>query len=434
MDWKERERLRHAGRTMPVWTYEPWWMDRSETLCDHFVHVAAGDHALLAYTQDADKGERDIQTPIKPGRYLSRYFGDVLTAKQIAFFASWQVTGKRETTFTSEADYPLAFADEADDIVRVYQNGPNSCMGPRHFDDKHHPCRVYAAGDLAIAYLTRTADNKIVARALVWPKRKAMGRVYPSPDNWSQDGFATYQDSLDCQAALFNRLRDLGYRNGDEGRDFNGAKLEKIDHHRHGHVMPYLDNGYQVDDGEECWIMRPRGRGDYDCENTDGTLNAEEEEEDDRPECDNCGDRMDDDDQNGVYTRCNGDGGYRQRTWCDHCTNNNTFRCEGFDETFSNDVEYEEVDGCIYALAYLETHATRSDHRDGGWILDGDGVTLANGDTWHREQFDDDGFTCQVTGENYSQDDEHPDHAGVFADVDPDALAAWLDSNRLAAD
>src|SRR5690242_12865003 len=100
-EWHDREWSRCLRQGLPVWCNEEWWQCRKDDLRDHYVHVSASDPKLLAYTQDADKGRRNIQTPVKPGRYLTRYFSDALTPKQIAFYAAWQTTGKRDNEYAN---------------------------------------------------------------------------------------------------------------------------------------------------------------------------------------------------------------------------------------------------------------------------------------------------------------------------------------------
>src|SRR4051812_29879093 len=92
-EWRYRESGRQYARKMPVWINETWFRndfrDNGATRY-HYLHVSANDPKLLAYTADADKGRRNIQTPIKPGKYLAKYFSKVLSAKQIKYYATWQ--------------------------------------------------------------------------------------------------------------------------------------------------------------------------------------------------------------------------------------------------------------------------------------------------------------------------------------------------------
>ena len=140
--WHERENLAQRSRIMPVWYQQEWWRKAWQIRQFQYVHVSEKDRTLIAYTQDADKGRRNIQTPIKPGKYLTKYFSEVLTAKQIAFFAAWQTTGVAGSRGYDKA--PLMFARTADEIEAVYMAGPDSCMsgGAGEYKGPCHPVRV----------------------------------------------------------------------------------------------------------------------------------------------------------------------------------------------------------------------------------------------------------------------------------------------------
>ena len=112
---------------------------------------------MVAFTEDAAKGAADRQTRLKVGVYLTRYFGDVLSSDAIRDIA---------TAFTAEREeHTIMFAATADEIERVYTSGPHSCMAHAASDyaSSIHPVRVYAAGDLQVAYIER--DGNITARA-----------------------------------------------------------------------------------------------------------------------------------------------------------------------------------------------------------------------------------------------------------------------------
>ena len=70
----------------------------------------------------------------------------------------------------------IKIAMDADTIEKVYSkmNGPSSCMAHPYtaYDTKlpQHPVRMYAAGDLGVAYMTQ--GGRVTARAVVWPEKK----------------------------------------------------------------------------------------------------------------------------------------------------------------------------------------------------------------------------------------------------------------------
>lgn len=231
MCWHCREYDRfHDGTYKRVpWERETW--AATSATVDHYVHVSRHDPLLVAYTASAEHGEADRQTRIAPGRYLTRFYGDVLTQKDIQY---WCGRFKGE----NKDEIELKFASTPDDIVWVYENGPNSCMsgGADRFDaDGYHPACVYGAGDLAVAYILN--DGRVTARAVCWPEKKIYGRTYGDGD------------------ALSTKLRAAGYAYGDES-DFDGARLLRIKC-SNGFVCPYLDVGSyrRVEDNGEYLIV-----------------------------------------------------------------------------------------------------------------------------------------------------------------------------------
>jgi hypothetical protein len=412
----------------PVWRHLPFWDDLRNRHASHHVRVSKDTPGMLAYYQTPEKACRGIRTKIRPARYLMKYFSDVLTEKQCAAYGKWQETGALENSYDDAKAYEMAFATTAEDIRRVYENGPHSCMSHRASDfrcDGHHPAEAYAAGNLAIAYLTETATGSIRARALVWPEKLALGRVYPTPDNYQKDGFADQTDAEAMQTALKNRLRKLGYDDKPDG--FSGAKLQRIalDGSDDRFLMPYLDHGYGVTDGGDDYFRMRRRNYDYTGDSTGGYITIQ----DDGTACDRCGDRVDDDETYAVATCAHSGGGAGWQMWCAYCADTHSFRCEGFEETFSDRVPSVEVDGSDYTLRYAEENFTQCD-RTGNWF-DGGGVTMVDGETWSPDAFEAQGFVCAVSGENVPIDQAHPDHPTVWRDCDLDSLADWLDQQRI---
>lgn len=262
-DWMHREIERQKTRVMPIWINERFW--RGNHIFQHFAHVSEKDPEMLAYTSSGSNGARDIQTPMKPGRYLTKYFEGVLNAKEIAFYASWQATGNRPESKLSGLE--VLFARTPDEIADVYARGPSSCMDWRSYTRPRNPVRVYGAGDLAIAYLqsdpppnaARTRD--VVARCLVWPEKLVAGRVYPTPGRAADDGYFVAADQEDANYTLKGKLKGLGYHFPEEGARFNGARLLKLPHTDKAKavegciLLPYLDGGYRPRDDGEFWVM-----------------------------------------------------------------------------------------------------------------------------------------------------------------------------------
>ena len=272
-NWRQREYDKQTKAPAILWGNEPWWANHYEIWHPHFIRVSETDAAMVAYTENNEKGERDIQTRVRPGRYLMKYFGPeskrkILTEKECAFYANWHLTGEREPTIWDS--YELKFATTEQEIVRVYEHGPQSCM-VRCFSPSNHLARAYASPDLAVAYLEgdppanqRYKERTIVARAVIWPDKKLASRLYPSEANYQTDGFANQIDAKNCQNALTAKLKAEGYALPGEqpANAFRGARLKKIYNYRkvketRNLLIPYLDGGYGVDvrPGEEFMVL-----------------------------------------------------------------------------------------------------------------------------------------------------------------------------------
>ena len=226
--WRSRESHKfHDGKYQhPIWVKDSdIWKDVQDAmLIDdtkyHFVHVSTNNPAMLAYTENATKGEADRQTPIKVGRYLNR-FTKGLTEDRIR-----QVVEAHNSEFDTGA---LEIAKTTNDIVSVYLNGPSSCMSHSvsNFSSSEHPTSVYGAGDLGVAYVGGIAKPK--GRALIHLEKKVFSTIYGD------------------SARLGAILEKSGYK-PDRGSDFEGAKINKITcaNNPDFYVMPYMDNDYGV--------------------------------------------------------------------------------------------------------------------------------------------------------------------------------------------
>jgi hypothetical protein len=282
MEWREREehRINTGVYDPPVWANETMWKENAEIHKDHFVHISTEDPTMLAFTQSPEKGERDIQTRMKPGRYLHRYFGNILTAQQIAFYAEWWVKKYRP----AHSNLRLQFSTSPDHVVDIYERGPSSCM-------KGMDCvRIYHGPDLMVAYVER--DGDVMARALVWPDKKVIGRTYPTPGCYDEgdddDLYESEEDLEGWRQALIGLLRAEGYKTHDEGGRFEGARLRRVPDgdYSDNYLMPYLDLDYGVDDHGDYFVMARSP--EYECSGTSGHLVISEPEDEDEVECPVC--------------------------------------------------------------------------------------------------------------------------------------------------
>ncbi len=121
-DWRERERALFADGTYTALPWEDIGFWRGSTAeAEHYAHVSTADPSKIAYTPSGKHGAADRQVRMKPGKYLNKYFGDVLTAAQIASFAGKFAEANEQ--------HELHIAEEPDECARVYIDGPRSCMG-----------------------------------------------------------------------------------------------------------------------------------------------------------------------------------------------------------------------------------------------------------------------------------------------------------------
>ena len=420
--WREREeRMFHPNVSTglaiynpPVWSEEKWWVNVAHRFKDHFVHVSFIDPTAVAFTEDEAKGEADRQTMMRPGKYLQKFLaagpsGEIehgplkgteprITKMQVAYYADWHQAGKRP-----ENEDVLAFTEDADEIVRLYEEGPESCMMGKGWDTQYHPVRVYAGGGLALAYMT-SASGEVTGRALCWPARECFGRVYPTPN--SDRDRERYDE-------LMARLKAKGWTSINEDNTiFEGARLTQLTSRYGSYLMPYLDNEYGVRevyrDGKSWWEMTHE---EDHQENTDGTLCGSNSEPD--WTCDNCEEGFSDDEYSyPVYSRWatsgvvrigNGLEGYArgEQTWCESCRDNSTFYCDGSEEHYTEDSDnVYAADGNTYEHNWFLAH--------GGWQCvhseeyhlfdDDEPVKLADGSLMHSDYIAEHTFVDQFTG------------------------------------
>lgn len=216
-EWREREETRMKAKdylALP-WMGERWWQDLKPIWGDHYPHASVDKEAFLAFTESVDKGTADIQTRIKPGRYLERFFGD---PGILSSFVIRDLCAKFSNKYEENI---VHYASTADEFEEVYITGPSSCMSKSagNYPTKEHPVRMYAAGDLQVAYLKR--DGRPSARVIIWPEKK-------------QYNSTIYGDA----ARLRPLLQKMGYREG----ALEGARLriKKVS------VQPGISGAYNL--------------------------------------------------------------------------------------------------------------------------------------------------------------------------------------------
>lgn len=399
LNWRTREHWRFQfGSYQQV----PW-LNSLPPIDGHFAHLSLEDGAMIAYTPDDAKGSRDIQVRTKPGRYLSKFYPH-LDTKEV----------QRLAAMATALVVELRFATTPEDIVRVYKNGPGSCMSHSESDyscrvngQYFHPVNVYGNSDLQVAFLGAEDFSKIGARCLVWPDKKLHGRVYGD------------------EHKMHLALSKAGYRYG----SLNGARIRRIKcdpvsgYSRNSElvVMPYIDNAQSFDEVDKDWLCIG---GDYPADMTSGIGALEQ-----RVTCDYCEESCDE--TYTVYVE-------RRRTaeWCEHCCDSNAFYCEDSDNRYSiHDHEqvdihvrewravyveepgysdryhYYPTDRYIASFVVAECNAQRSNdyffcERNQQWYCANTvrKYDMDHGETWSQEAFDDEGIT--VNGIHYARGDE----------------------------
>jgi hypothetical protein len=275
------------------WLGSPYFRENIDRWAEHGARPSNTIEGMLAYYASPAHRAAERLSVIKPGRYLRKFFGDLMDDGTIEVLAQrWS---------NEFAPRPLIVTQDADEIENVYRKGPSSCMTFRHggYDGECHPARVYAGPDLAVAYIGD--ENEADGRAVVWPDKKIFGR--------------TYGDNARMEAAL----KLAGYREAKSG-EFDRARLQRFEG-REGIVCPYLDMVGQVDDNGTHLIITPHG--DYEARGADGVIDSLRGG---RTVCAHCEDRYDDEDE-GSYVEGVG-------SVCDYCLEHHYFHC-GIGEEYS---------------------------------------------------------------------------------------------------
>ena len=260
-----------------TWIPAPWdsesWFARNNATRLHFVHISEEDPLQIAYADSLDKLMADRWTRTKPGRYLTKFFGHVLGENQIR---TWS---ERVQAMAAPADLKFAASDDPDEWVRVYANGPSSCMAG------DSSVRVYAHDKsvLRLAYLT--SGDTIKARCIVREDTKQYIRPYPN---------TTCAENTRWHMAMRERLESQGYTHG--GMEDVLLAAERVGRWDNSYVCPYIDSGNDrhmsaslvLRDGKEYLLLSRDG--DWDAQQTDGVVNGRQ------CTCPECGDNYDDDD------------------------------------------------------------------------------------------------------------------------------------------
>ena len=391
--WQDREKLRfESGDYLPVaWSQSQFWLENKEIHKLHFAHRSKIKDSCLAYTESPEKGSQDRQTRIKAGAYLTKYFSHILDESQINYYA------RLHAAASGDLESTIKIAITADEIEHVYTHGPESCMSysASDFEGDCHPVRVYGDSDLQLAYVDRKSDyhsKPIAARALIWPDRKIYGRVYPTPERYSDDKRTIARAEY---SALITALESIGYTSG----RFDGAKIRRIENtnRRGGFIMPYLDGIAGLDDCGNHFIIT--SNGDYCASETSGLVSERS-----AYTCEHCGDECDQEEASIVNVSAS----RTTESWCESCASNRTFHCNGYDEIFSEYVDSITADDdCTYSSRYAERNFQFCDKTESYIVNESvESVNTASGsEHWCESAISDYAFWCNKNDSYYCNDD-----------------------------
>ena len=370
-----------------------------------YPHQAESDRNRLAYTQNEDKGKRDIQTVTTLGKYLTRHFPHIPDHEVRNAVASYSVGGCKIVSTTAE-------------MIQALMDGPSSCMSNnwRGSNLDNHPYKVYDPR-LGWGLAVRIEDGEVIGRALVYEHdgEKMFVRTYLRPS--SSDRYSQADDNLNAW------LRDQGY---EHASDWDGCLMRYYEGRHDRPLAPYLDGGIkdvEVIHRDGVKLLRVCENGEYHFESQDGSCT----ENSDSETCNDCGDRIDDGD--GYWV------GYDESDYvCQHCCDNNYYYAysrrgnqryinsdyvvhvgdEAYDEDYLcdnsivrlHDGECVHSDNAVYIESeseyyHCDDEAVCYDDYNDQYALRDDLVELVDGSMCHS----DDAWMCEATDGYYSNDD-----------------------------
>ena len=363
--WRAREATRfNSGEYLPIGAF-PWasadWYRNSPEGKGHFAHVSIEDPSKIAFTPNERFGREDRQLRMKPGKYLRKYFGKILAETEITEFA-------RSYAALNEK-VELQLAETADEIVRVYTDGPRSCMS------SSDSVRMYAGHGLAVAYVAGK-DGDPTGRAVCWPEKLVFSRIYG--------------DDSRLRASLMR----AGYHPQGPDHSFVGAQLTLEAADGEGYVCPWLDfNCSQVDADRGSETLRVTRGGEYDAQQISGVIGG--------IFCERCESHGNSDDCFSV----------NDQNWCVSCYESYGFHCESCEESYDTD-DARTVEGDpnsrhanheqIWCTACARDQATECDECEK--LFAGGTVEVGNS-TYCSDCADEKTFHCESCEETCAIDD-----------------------------
>ena len=329
-------------------------------------HISEGDRTRIAYTQNEVKGQKNVQTVTSVGKYLNRHFS--LPDHTIRDLVARHGSAAR-----------FQFVHTTAEMIYHLHKGPGSCMVWR--DDRGIRCsdgvqrHPYEAYDPKYGWhmAVRIEGDETIGRALCMtqPKdgKKYYVRTYARPS--SNGGYSETDNGME------NWLAEQGYVKENYWED--GERLayhETSDHF----LAPYLDGGEKrvtLDVGNRCLIVD--SDGEYVCDQTGG---CPTDDSGDYFDCEDCGDRTDDDD--GYWI-----GRGEDTRVCESCLSNSYVYVYGR----RGNQYYVHQDNAVYV-------DSQSEHYDVDYLDDNEIVELNNGEYAPLDE------SIEINGDWYHVEDE----------------------------
>lgn len=223
---------------------------------------------LWTYFASPEHARAGRRTQTRPARLLTKFQADIQAQDVCAWsppipddYAAWAAEVANAWRLYNEPP-TCHWAEDGEDMARVYIHGPSSCMSGRLTDP--HPATVYDTPDIGLAYAVK--GGRIVARALVNKLEQEYSRIYGNKD------------------ALAPWLREQGLSSGG---CMYGCRLLRVEDNYGALIGPYLDGEQGIEVVSSLYLRVTRsGRGDYQADSTSGYLSDE-----DVGECHECGER-----------------------------------------------------------------------------------------------------------------------------------------------
>ena len=371
----------------------------------HLVHASEVDDSQVAFTPDARALIADKQIRMRPGKYLTRYWGSG-SLRPLFSEDEIRVMVEHLTALNTPRELHLIPNTDPDGWEWVYENSPPSCM--RHNREgrylhselysKDHPVRLYAHkdNDLALAYImaegasapkdytfwSEEDESVVAARTIVNVATKTYLRIYCNGDT-------------DTTRIMEATLAKAGFTHCHD--TLAGQKLVRRTYY--GRIIcPYLDGNYiYVEDEGNCLTI---SRDGLDGQNSDGLI--------DGVTCPCCEERVSGED-NLYYCHARGE------SICSNCLDGYTFawvsrRSREWVPDCSDDLY--QYNGDYYTSEGLSGHGLSiCDHC--GEVEDDDNMVDTEGQ-WVCQCHT---TTCEVSNETILEEDStHSDYDGVIAD------------------